>query len=505
MHVTQFHLILPEAILAVLVCAILLIDLFERHPKRTTTYVLSLTTLLGLAMCYGLRLFAAMPIQTAMSEMVVHDPMGDMLKMLACVVSAGVLVLGRDYAYQRGMLRGGEFFTLSLFALLGVLIMISAHHMLVIYLGLELLTLSSYALVAVRRDDARAIEASMKYFVLGALASGFLLYGMSMLYGATGSLALPDLYKAVGDILLTQMQGGTTIVSQQVLVLGLVFVVAGLAFKLGLAPFHMWIPDVYHGAPTAVALMIGAAPKLAAFAIAVRFLIRGLLPLALHWQQMLIVLAVVSLFLGNFAAVAQTNFKRMLAYSTIAQMGFMLLGLATGVVGVTVMPNIFAWAASMFYVIVYVLTTMVSFGVIMLLSRTGFESEEIADFAGLNQRSPFFAGIMLICLLSLAGIPLFAGFFAKYYVLQMIISGGSMLHIILAVYAVLMSLIGAFYYIRVIKVMYFDAPAQTAPIEASGAFKVVLGISGLLLLVFGLWPAPLMNLSTAAFIYSQPF
>jgi len=325
------------------------------------------------------------------------------------------------------MLRGGEMFTLSMLALLGMFVMISGSNFLLIYLGLELLTLSSYALVALRRDNAVASEAAMKYFVLGALASGFLLYGLSMIYGATGSLDVNEVFKIIGS-------GG---VKHQVLVFGLVFIVAGLAFKVGAAPFHMWVPDVYQGAPTAITLLIGAAPELAAFAIIIRLLVEGLLPLAFDWQQMLTVLAVASLIIGNLAAIAQTNLKRMLAYSTIAQMGFMLLGMVAGVVNDNTYNAQYAYSAAMFYVITYVLTTLASFGIILLLAREGFESEEITDFAGLNQRSPLYAGIMAIAMFSLAGLPPLVGFYAKLVVLQALIASGQALYIGLAVFAVM--------------------------------------------------------------------
>jgi NADH-quinone oxidoreductase subunit N len=394
------------------------------------------------------------------------------------------LVYGRPYSATRDMLRGGELFTLSLFGLLGMFVMISGNNLLVIYLGLELLTLSSYALVALRRDNAQATEAAMKYFVLGAMASGFLLYGMSMLYGATGTLDITMIHQAIvaGHI------------QHQVLVFGLVFIVAGLAFKLGAVPFHMWVPDVYQGAPTGIALMIAGAPKLAAFAIVIRLLVEGLLPLALDWQQMLMVLSIASLFIGNFAAIAQTNIKRMLAYSTISQVGFILLGLLSGVVDGNTVAAANAYSSAMFYVITYVLTTLATFGIIMLLSAEGFESEEIADFAGLNQRSPLYAGVMALCMFSFAGIPPLVGFFAKLSVLQALVLAGGSVHIGLAVFAVLMSLVGAFYYLRVVKVMYFDAPISIATVRAPGDVKLVLGLNALLLLLLGLLPGGLMAL-----------
>jgi NADH-quinone oxidoreductase subunit N len=425
-------------------------------------------------------------------NMVVSDAMGNWLKCFATVAVMVTLVYGRPYAADRGMLRGGELFTLSMLALLGMFIMISGNNFLVIYLGLELLTLSSYTLVALRRDNAMATEAAMKYFVLGAMASGFLLYGLSMLYGATGSLDIGQVFKAVNS--------GQ--IRHQVLVFGLVFVVAGLAFKLGVVPFHMWIPDVYQGAPTAVTLMIGGAPKLAAFAITIRLLVDGLLPLAIDWQQMLAVLAIGSLLVGNLAAIAQTNLKRMLAYSTISQMGFVLLGLLSGVINGNVDAAAVesAYSSAMFYVVSYVLTTLAAFGVILLLAREGFESEEIADLAGLNQRSPLYAGVMAVCLFSMAGIPPLVGFYAKLSVLQALVASGQGLYIALAVFAVLMSLIGAFYYLRVVKVMYFDAPLTATSVSAPLDVRVVLTVNGALVLVLGLLPGGLMALCADAIV-----
>jgi NADH-quinone oxidoreductase subunit N len=400
------------------------------------------------------------------------------------------LVYGRPYAAERDMLRGGEFFTLGLFALLGMFVMISGNNFLVLYLGLELLTLSSYALVALRRDSAVASEAAMKYFVLGAMASGFLLYGLSMLYGATGSLDISTVFKAVAS--------GQ--IKHQVLVLGLVFVVCGLAFKMGVVPFHMWIPDVYHGAPTAITLMIGGAPKLAAFAMTIRLLVEGLLPLAVDWQQMLMVLAISSLLVGNLAAVAQTNLKRMLAFSTIAQMGFVLIGLLSGVVNGNTAAAANAYSSAMFYIITYVLTTLATFGIILLLAREGFESEEIADLAGLNQRSPLYAGVMAACMFSLAGVPPLVGFYAKLSVLQALIASGQTGAIALAIFAVMMSLIGAFYYLRIVKVMYFDAPISATTVSAGRDVRVVLTLNGALILILGILPGGLMALCAKAIV-----
>jgi NADH-quinone oxidoreductase subunit N len=474
----------PEIILLVMGCVILLVDLWVKSPMRTLTYVLTLVTLGVVA---ALEAAYALGGQTfyGFGKMVVVDPMGSWLKCFSAIALMVSLVYGRPYAFDRDMLRGGEFFTLSLFALLGMFVMISGHNFLVIYMGLELLTLCSYALVALRRDNATATEAAMKYFVLGALASGFLLYGLSMLYGATGSLDLNEVFNAIAS----------RQVKHQVLIFGLVFIVAGLAFKLGAVPFHMWLPDVYQGAPTAVTLLIGGAPQLAAFAIVLRLLVEGLLPLAFDWQQMLAVMAIGSLLVGNLAAIAQTNIKRMLAFSTISQMGFLLLGMLSGVVNGNQLNTESAYSAAMFYAITYVLTTLAAFGVIMLLARAGHEAEEITDFAGLNQRSPLYAGVMAIVMLSLAGLPPLVGFYAKLSVLQALISSQQTSYLVLAVFAVLMSLVGAFYYLRIIKVMYFDVPQTPVhAITAPGDARVVLSINGALILILGIMPGGLMTL-----------
>ncbi|MBE0589644.1 MAG: NADH-quinone oxidoreductase subunit NuoN [Hydrogenophaga sp.] len=482
----------PEIFLLVMSAVISLVDVGVKSRLRDTTYVLSLLTLAVVAYLLGASAASGETLRS-FNNMVVSDPMGQWLKCFAALAMFATLVYGRRYAGDRDMLaRGGEMFSLALYALLGMFVMISGHNFLVIYLGLELLTLSSYALVALRRDDPRAIEAAMKYFVLGALASGFLLYGMSMVYGATGSLDLAEVLKAIAGGEAT-LKG-----SAQVLVLGLVFVVAGLAFKLGVVPFHMWVPDVYHGAPTAITLMIGGAPKLAAFAIVIRLLVEGLLPLAVDWQQMLAVLSVVSLLVGNLAAIAQSNLKRMLAFSTISQMGFMLLGLLAGVVAGDSGNMANAYSSSMFYVITYVLTTLGTFGVILLLSRIGFESENISDLAGLNQRSPLYAGVMAVCMFSLAGVPPLVGFYAKLSVLQALLASSHPLYIGLAVFAVMMSLVGAFYYLRLVKVMYFDAPTQTADIVAGADARSVLSLNGALVLVLGIVPGGLMTLCAQA-------
>jgi len=479
----------PEIVLLVMTCVIALVDLWVKSPKRTLTYTL---TMLTLGVVATIEAFYASSGDThyGFGHMVVSDAMGNWLKCFATLAVMVTLVYGRPYAADRHMLVGGEFFTLSLLSLLGMFVMISGNNFLVIYLGLELLTLSSYALVALRRDNGNATEAAMKYFVLGALASGFLLYGLSMLYGATGTLDLTGVFAAVGS--------GQ--IKHQVLVLGLVFVVCGIAFKMGAAPFHMWVPDVYQGAPTAVTLMIAAAPKLAVFALMMRLLVDGLLPLAIDWQQMLAVMAIATLLVGNFTAIAQTNLKRMLAFSTIAQMGFVLIGMLSGVTNGNTLSAANAYSSSMFYMVTYVLTTLGVFGVILLLAREGFESEEIADLAGLNQRSPLYAGVMAICLFSLAGVPPLVGFFAKLSVLQALVSSGQTSSLVFAVFAVMMSLVGAFYYLRVIKVMYFDAPLTATTVTADTQVRVVLTLNGGLVLFLGLLPEGLMRLCADAVI-----
>ena len=478
----------PEIVLLACALAISLVDLWSDHPKRLPTYLLTQASLAVVAL---LHLWAFNDGSTvyAMQRMVVSDPMGHLLGVFATVATMITLVYARPYAAEREMLKG-ELFTLSMFSLLGIGVMLSANNFLVVYLGLELMTLSLYALVALRRDHADATEAAMKYFVLGALASGFLLYGLSMMYGATGSLDISEVFKAIG----------TGRPNQGVMILAVVFIVAGLAFKLGAVPFHMWVPDVYHGAPTAVTLLIGAAPKLAAFAITIRLLVEGMLGRAADWQQMLVVLAVGSMLLGNVVAIAQTNLKRMLAYSSIAQMGFMLLGLCSGVVYGNTISAGNSYASSMFYIVTYVLTTLGTFGMIMLLSRQGFEAENIDDLKGLGKRSPWFALMMTIFMLSLAGLPPTVGFYAKLSVLQSLVTTNVTGYVYLAVVAVILSLVGAYYYLRVIKVMYFDEPADTRPIESSGDVRLVMSLNGVAVLAFGILPGGLMTLCVQAIV-----
>ncbi len=480
--------IVPEIALLVMACVVALVDLWVTDPRRTLTYWL---TQLSLVLVAFLHLMAFDRGETvyAMQRMVVADPMGHLLGFFATVSVMITLVYARPYAETRDMLKG-ELFTLSMFSLLGIGVMVSANNFLVVYLGLELMSLSLYALTALRRDHPPATEAAMKYFVLGALASGFLLYGLSMMYGATGSLEVGEVFKAIG----------TGQINKAVLVFGVVFVVSGLAFKIGAVPFHMWIPDVYQGAPTAVTLLIAGAPKLAAFAITIRLLVDGMLGLAVDWQQMLVVLAVASLLLGNLAAIAQANLKRMLGYSTIAQMGFMLLGLCSGVVNGNTLSAANAYSSAMFYVVTYVLTTLGIFGVIMLLSRQGFEAELIDDFKGLARRSPWYAAVMAIFMFSLAGIPPTVGFYAKLSVLQALVSTNVPAFIALAVIAVMLSLIGAFYYLRVVKIMFFDEPLDNHEIVAAGDVRGVLSVNGAAILLFGILPGGLMALCAQAIV-----
>ena len=479
----------PEIFLLVMACLITLVDLWVKSPKRDLTHGLTMGTLGVLAVIQAVYASTGETVY-GFGHMVVSDAMGNWLKCFATLAVMTTLVYGRPYAADRKMLHGGELFILSMFSLLGMFVMISGNNFLVLYLGLELLTLSSYALVALRRDHSNATEAAMKYFVLGALASGFLLYGLSMMYGATGSLDLTAVFQATSS----------GHIKHQVLVLGVVFVVCGIAFKLGAAPFHMWVPDVYQGAPSAITLMIAGAPKLAAFALMMRLLVDGMLPMAIDWQQMLLVLAVLSLLIGNLSAIAQTNLKRMLAFSTIAQMGFVLIGMLAGVNNGNTLSAANAYSSAMFYMISYVLTTLGVFGVILLLAREGFESEEISDLAGLNQRSPLFAGVMAVCLFSLAGVPPLVGFFAKLSVLQALIASEQISSLLMAVFAVMMSLVGAFYYLRIIKVMYFDPPLTASTVSADNHVKVVLAINGGLVLVLGLLPGGLMSLCAVAVV-----
>ena len=485
----NYELAGAEIFLAVATMVVMLAGLFADEEKTPLSHRLSLLVIAVTAVL-TISDFMVPGSAYAFDHSYVLDPMASLLKCSAAVATFLTLVYARQYSNQRGMLGGnlsGEFYVLALLTLLGQMIMISGNSFLVIYLGLELMSLSLYALVALRRDHAISTEAAMKYFVLGALASGFMLYGMSMIYGATGSLVMSQIAEVVAS--------GSA--NKTVLALGLVFLVSGLAFKLSAAPFHMWAPDVYHGAPTSVTLLIGGAPKLAAFAVIIRILVEGLGGLAAEWQQMMIVMAIVSLIVGNITAIAQTNIKRMLAYSTISQMGFLLLGLLSGVFdGSDAASAANAYSSAMFYVITYVLTTVGSFAVILLLSRSGFEADHLDDFKGLSQRSPWFAAVMMVLLLSLAGVPPMVGFYAKLAVLQAALAAG---HLGLVIFAVLASLVSAYYYLRVVKLMYFDEPADTEAIEATGGLRLVLSLNGVAVLLLGVLPGPLM----AACVYAM--
>jgi NADH-quinone oxidoreductase subunit N len=478
----------PEIFLLLMSFLVLFVDLIFGATHRWMAAMLTVITLLG---CAAITLVTS-DGQTALtfSNMFVDDLLADFLKLMTYLAVIMMLVYSRQYMADRGLDKG-EFYVLVLYATLGMMVMISAANFVTMYLGLELMSLSLYGLVAIDRDSRRATEAAMKYFVLGALASGLLLYGMSMIYGATGSLE-------IGGVAQALYQGQS---EKTVLVLGLVFMVSGVAFKLGLVPFHMWIPDVYHGAPTAVTMFIGSAPKLAAFAMALRLLVYALFALAVDWQKMLLIMAVLSIGLGNLAAIAQSNIKRMLAYSAISHMGYMVLGLMSGIIGGQVDPftAVNAYSSALYYTVAYVLMSLGAFGMVLLLSRAGYEAENLEDFKGLNQRSPWFAAMMLIIMFSMAGIPFFVGFFAKFAVLLAAIKAG---YTAVAVIAVMFSLIGAFYYLRVVKLMYFDRPVDSAPITAGLDLRVLLSLNGLAVAGFGLFPDALMMVCTTALMRS---
>ena len=482
----DFGLAAPEIILTVMGMVILILDALSSGARRTLAYGLSLVTLAVLALVSFWQWNMGLVGETFFG-MYIADPLAHLLKMASYLSVALTLIYGREYLHSRDMLRGGEFYVLVLFALLGQMVMISAGNFLTIYLGLELMSLALYALVAIRRDHVQSTEAAMKYFVLGALASGFMLYGMSMLYGATGNLDLRNIADAVNSGQIDYLP----------LTFGVVFLVAGLAFKLGAVPFHMWVPDVYQGSPTAVTLVLAAAPKLAAFAITLRILVVGLSDLTADWQPMLLILAFLSLAIGNLTAIMQTNFKRMLAYSTISHMGFILLGLASGSLDGDKQFDTESYGSALFYMLTYVLTTLASFGLIMLMTREGHECEQISDLKGLNRRSPWMAALLLILMCSLAGLPPLVGFDAKLLILQTLLKSDRLW---MAVVAVLFSLIGAFYYLRVIKVMYFDEPEAAAPALTTVYWvpRSLIIINGLAVLVIGLMPNGLLVLCLQA-------
>ncbi|MCU7836618.1 MAG: NADH-quinone oxidoreductase subunit NuoN [gamma proteobacterium symbiont of Taylorina sp.] len=464
---------MPEIFLLTMVCVILIIDLFLKDESRGATYVLSLIALIATAFL-SFSNFSTETITTFNGSFIL-DPMATILKIAICIVVMAVFIYAKDYLKDRNIYKG-EYFILGLFGVLGMMVMVSAGNFLTVYLGLELLSLSMYAMIAMQRDSIVASEAAMKYFILGAIASGILLYGMSMVYGVTGSLDLAIINKAVSGA------------DRLVMSFGLVFIILGVAFKLGAVPFHMWMPDVYHGSPTSVTLFIASAPKIAAFAMMYRLLVDGLADMQADWQMILSILAVLSLLLGNIIAIAQSNIKRMFAYSTISHVGFILMGVIAGTQA--------GYGASMFYAIVYALMSVGGFGMIVLLSRAGFEAENIEDFKGLNQKSPWFAFVMMAMMFSMAGVPPFLGFWAKIAVLQEAVNSG---FIWLAVVGVVGSVIGAFYYLRVIKVMYFDKPLDTTPLQASMDIRLTLSLNGLAILALGLYPTALITLCVSSF------
>ena len=464
---------IPEIFLLGMICTILVIDLFLSDRSRIITYLLAQLALLG-TLFLTLNSMSTETVLT-FSDTFVRDPMSDILKIAIYLATFITFLYSKDYLRDRGIFKG-EFYLLGLFGALGMMILVSAHNLLTLYLGLELLSLSLYAMVALQRDSILASEAAMKYFVLGAIASGMLLYGMSIIYGLTGTLDLG----AIATQITSQTPG-------VLLSFGLVFIIVGIAFKLGAVPFHMWVPDVYQGAPTAVTLYIGSAPKIAAFAMLMRLLVDGLMGLHAQWEGILIILAVLSMGIGNLLAIAQGNIKRMLAYSTISHVGFLILGALTGTKS--------GFAASMFYTLAYVLMSLGAFGIVMLLSRKGFEAENLDDYKGLNARSPWYAFMMLIVMFSMAGVPPFLGFWAKLVVLQEVIAADMTW---LAVVGVVFSVIGAYYYLRIIKLMYFDQAEDTTPLVSSLDTRMMLSLNGLAILGLGLFPGGLMAVCQAA-------
>src|SRR6056297_2993330 len=477
MILSELQLALPEIFVAIMACVVLVADLFVTDRRRGFTHTLAVLVLVFAAI---ITLRVMMPVGEsvlAFSETFVRDRFGDVLKLFAYLVLAAVFVYAKHFLRAAGLFRG-EFYSLSLFALLGVMIMVSAASMLTVYLGLELLALSSYALVALNRDSASGSEAAMKYFILGSLASGILLYGISLVYGATGSIHLGE----ISDALAAGMSDNL------MLSFGLAFMVVGIAFKLGAVPFHMWLPDVYQGAPAAVTLLVSSLPKLGYLALAIRLLADGMGNMHADWQAMLAVLAALSMILGNVVAIAQSNIKRMLAYSTISHVGFILMGvLAASAAG---------YAAAMFYTIVYAMMSAGAFAVVILLSSNGIEAENIDDFKGLARRSPWYALMMLMIMFSLAGIPVFVGFFAKWQVIAAAIQAG---FLGLSVLAVVTAVVGAFYYLRVVKLMYFDEPESNAPVTAPIDFRAVLSVNGLAMLGLGVFSGGLIGVCVRAF------
>ena len=507
----NFALASPEIFLLSAACAVLVVGLFAA-PERQIVYWLSQATLavtlfLAFSQIGGYEVsgvaaseagaVGARASQSAFTGAYGVDAMSATLKSWVLVVAIGVLLYSRDYLSGRRIARG-EYYVLALFAVGGMMIMVSARHLLTIYLGLELLALSQYAMVALLRDDGRASEAAMKFFVLGALASGMLLYGMSMIYGATGSLDLGTIREVlalgrfdrdpneVGNVVAFTSGEEARVVGAR---FGLVFIIVGIAFKLGAVPFHMWVPDVYEGAPTSVAMFISTAPKLAAFAMLIRLLVDGLESLNGDWQQMLAILAALSMVVGNLVAIAQTNIKRMLAYSTISHVGFLLLG----IVGATAA----GYSAAMFYAITYAFTTLAAFGVLLALSRGGHEAVTLDELAGLARRNSLLATVMLLAMISLAGVPPTVGFYAKLSVLQATIGAD---YVWLAALGVLMSVVGAFYYLRIVKLVFFDEPeASAGEVVTAGDVSAGLAINGAAVLLLGVFPGLIMTACIAAF------
>ena len=479
MNSSNMLLAAPEFWILTMACVILIADLFIREERRGIIHLMAMISLIFAAIITlrGDYLSDGLRLATAFNGSFIRDPMGDVLKLFSYFILGMVYIYAKFYLRQFRMFRA-EFYTLSLFALLGVMLLISANSLVTIYLGLELTSLSTYALVAFDRESKRGSEAAMKYFVLGSMASGMLLYGMSMIYGATGSLDLQQI-----SVAISHQDGGNVM-----LVFGLVFLVVGIAFKLGLVPFHMWLPDVYEGAPVAVTLFIAAVPKMAGFAMAYRLLYTGLGDLHGDWQQMLSILALLSIVLGNLAAIAQSNIKRMLAYSTISHMGFVLMGLLPGTAD--------GFGASMYYVIVYSLMSAGAFGMVILLSARGVEAEQLDDFKGLNQRNSWYAAIMAMVMFSMAGVPVFVGFFAKWLVIKSALDAGM---VWLAVSAVVFSVVGAFYYLRVVKLMYFDEPVTGSPIEVPVDFRAAISLNGIMMLGLGIFSGSLIAVCMSSF------
>ena len=473
-EIAELIAVAPEITLLSMACLVLLVDLFICDSCRIITWLLTLGSLLLTAAVVAMGMGGES--QILFSGSIVRDGMGDVLKIAMLLITTMVFLYSKEYQQERGLYRG-EYFVLGLFGVLGMMILVSSHSFLTLYLGLELMSLSMYAMVALQRDEARASEAAMKYFVLGALASGMLLYGISMIYGATGTLNIGEVAQAI------QQQGSNSDLNL-VLVFGLVFMVSGIAFKLGAVPFHMWVPDVYHGAPTSVTTYIASAPKIAAFAMVMRLLVDGLNGLAVDWQPMLIILALLSMAFGNMIAIAQTNLKRMLAYSGISHIGFLLLGILSGTEA--------GFESAMFYAITYALTSAGGFGMILLMSSKGFEAEELSDYKGLARRSPWFALMMMILMFSMAGVPPTVGFYAKLAVLQQVVTVDL---VWLAVAAVAFSVIGAFYYLRVIKMIYFDVGDEnstSSPQFGLDPAGVTLSVNALIVLALGIFPGHLM-------------